>query len=175
MSLKNKTNKQKKRCTCHQGEMLCGVTVSVISPGIRVVVRFPGNPGELQFLEPYLGHLCPLTSAAFTLLPTKLWPQKQSGGTSLEVSWLTPCSQCKGPGLGTRSHTPKLKTQPNTHKILKKREREIKKEWVENRFLLSHFCVCMHLGAEGGKRRPAKAACQEVEGMESLQAEWQWE
>lgn len=36
-------------------------------------------------------------------------------------------------------------------KYSKKREREIKKEWVENRFLLSHFCVCMHLGAEGGR------------------------
>ena len=52
----------------------------------------------------------------------------------------------------------KLKTQcSQIHKILKKRERErerereIKKEWVEDRFLLSHFCICMHLGAERGR------------------------
>lgn len=47
----------------------------------------------------------------------------------------------------------KLKTQcSQIHKILKKeREGEIKKEWVEDRFLLSYFCVCTRLGAERGR------------------------
>jgi len=109
----------------------------------------------LQFLDPYLGHLCPLTSAAFTLLPTKLWPQKQGGGTSLEVSWLTPLIQSNSPGWGTRSHMPKLKTQPNTQNIKKRERGRLKKNgWRTDFFcLISAFARTLEQREEEGPGR----------------------
>ena len=81
----------------------------------------------------------------------------------------------QGPQVGELDPTCRNLRPSQIHKILKK-EREGDEKRMGGGQISSVSFLHLHAPwSRGRKRGLADAACQEVEGMESLQAEWQWE